>query len=167
MNIVPLSRAGGGKQKIAVIGSGISGASAAWALSKTDEVTLYEAEGRPGGHTATVDIDYDGTAVSVDTGFIVYNEHNYPEFTALLAHLGIAAHDSDMGFSLSLDGGRLEWSCSNLRLQKRYPSGLFVLFEATHITKMVEIPSHVNLRGDPFLFDNVAVLAKVSDDVPF
>ena len=89
MNIVPLSRAGGGKQKIAVIGSGISGASAAWALSKTAEVTLYEAEGRPGGHTATVDIDYDGTAVSVDTGFIVYNEHNYPEFTALLAHLGI------------------------------------------------------------------------------
>ena len=54
-----------------------------------------------------------------------------------------------------------------LRLQKRYPSGLFVLFEATHITKMVEIPSHVNLRGEPFLFDNVAVLAKVSDDVPF
>ena len=42
-----------------------------------------------------------------------------------------------------------------------------MLFEATHITKMVEIPSHVNLRGDPFLFDNVAVLAKVSDDVPF
>ncbi|MCO5057625.1 MAG: FAD-dependent oxidoreductase [Rhizobiaceae bacterium] len=115
MNIVPLSRAGGGKHKIAVIGSGISGASAAWALSKTEEVTLYEAEGRPGGHTATVDIDYDGTVVSVDTGFIVYNEHNYPELTALLAHLGIATHDSDMGFSLSLDGGRLEWSGSNLR----------------------------------------------------
>ena len=54
-----------------------------------------------------------------------------------------------------------------LRLQKRYPSGLFVLFEATHITAMVKTPSHVNLHGEPFLFDNVAVLAKVSDDVPF
>ena len=54
-----------------------------------------------------------------------------------------------------------------LRLQKRYPSGLFVLFEATHITAMVKTPSHINLRGEPFLFDNVAVLAKVSDDAPF
>ena len=54
-----------------------------------------------------------------------------------------------------------------LRLQTRYPSGLFVLFEATHITAMVKTPSHINLRGEPFLFDNVAVLAKVSDDAPF
>ena len=54
-----------------------------------------------------------------------------------------------------------------LRLQRLYPSGLFVLFEATHITAMVKTPSHINLRGEPFLFDNVAVLAKVSDDAPF
>ena len=54
-----------------------------------------------------------------------------------------------------------------LRLQRLYPSGLFVLFEATHITAMVKTPSHVNLRGLSFLFDNVAVHAKVSDDAPF
>lgn len=54
-----------------------------------------------------------------------------------------------------------------LRLQKLYPRGLFVLFEATHITAMVKTPTHANLRGEPFIFDNVAVLAKVSDDAPF
>jgi hypothetical protein len=64
MNIVPLSRAGDGRQKIAVVGSGISGASAAWALSTHADVTLYEAEDRAGGHTATVEVDYDGRAGS-------------------------------------------------------------------------------------------------------
>jgi predicted NAD/FAD-binding protein len=99
----------GGRKRIAVIGSGISGSSAAWALRDVADVTLYEAGSRPGGHTATVDVDYDGTQVAVDTGFIVYNELNYPDLTALFAHLGVATHESAMGFSLSLDGGRLEW----------------------------------------------------------
>ena len=110
MNIVPISRTSDGRRKIAVIGSGISGAAAAWALRDTADVTLFEALERAGGHTATVDIDYDGTPISVDTGFIVYNEHNYHDLTALFSHLGVATHESDMGFSLSLDGGRLEWS---------------------------------------------------------
>lgn len=114
MNIIPIKRGGAGRRKIAVIGSGIAGASAAWALSPAAEVTLYESERRPGGHTATVDVDYDGKHVPVDTGFIVYNEHNYPELTALFAHLGVETVESDMGFSLSLDGGRLEWSGQNL-----------------------------------------------------
>jgi predicted NAD/FAD-binding protein len=70
---------------VAVVGSGISGASAAWAMRDLHDVTLYEAEKRPGGHTATVDIDYDGAPISVDTGFIVYNELNYPNLTALFA----------------------------------------------------------------------------------
>jgi predicted NAD/FAD-binding protein len=93
-----------------VVGSGISGASAAWALSQVADVTLYEQDSRPGGHTATVDVDYDGRQIAVDTGFIVYNERNYPELTALFSHLGIATHESAMGFALSLDGGRMEWS---------------------------------------------------------
>ncbi|MBO6719693.1 MAG: FAD-dependent oxidoreductase [Rhizobiaceae bacterium] len=110
MNIIPISRGRSGKRKIAVIGSGISGASAAWALSPTADVTLYEAGERPGGHTATVDIDYDGVPIAVDTGFIVYNEHNYPELTALFSALGVETIESNMGFSVSLDGGKLEWS---------------------------------------------------------
>ena len=95
-----------GRKKIAVVGSGVSGAAAAWALDPVHEVTLFEADGRPGGHTATVDIDYDGRTIPVDTGFIVYNELNYPDLTALFAHFGVATHESSMGFSLSLDGGR-------------------------------------------------------------
>ncbi|WP_417668879.1 NAD(P)/FAD-dependent oxidoreductase [Roseibium sp.] len=100
--------------RIAVIGSGIAGNSAAWALSASHEVVLYEKRLRPGGHSATVDIDYDGTPISVDTGFIVYNELNYPNFTALLDHLDVETEASDMSFALSSHGGRQEWSGQNL-----------------------------------------------------
>jgi uncharacterized protein len=99
-----------GRKKVAIIGSGISGAAAAWALNSVHDVTLFEAAHRPGGHTATVDIDYDGTPISVDTGFIVYNELNYPLLTALFRHLDVKTHASEMSFALSLDDGRLEWS---------------------------------------------------------
>jgi len=136
MNVAPFNRGDAhGRKKIAVIGSGVSGAAAAWALDPVADVTLYEAGDRPGGHTATVDVDYDGTPVSVDTGFIVYNELNYPDLTALFAHLGVATHGSSMGFSLSLDDGRLEWCGSTYRsifAQKRNfcsPSFLWMLRE--------------------------------------
>jgi len=100
--------------RIAVIGAGISGNSAAWALSKNNEVTLYEKRLRPGGHSATVDIDYDGTPLSVDTGFIVYNTLNYPNFTAMLHHFGVKTEDSDMSFGFSADRGKMEWSGDSL-----------------------------------------------------
>lgn len=110
MTIVPFRNGGNdSRRKVAVVGSGIAGSAAAWALSRTADVTLYEAGLRPGGHTATVEVDYGGVPVAVDTGFIVYNELNYPDLTALFAHLGVATHESAMGFSLSLDGGRMEW----------------------------------------------------------
>ena len=80
-------------KKIAVIGSGISGISAAWSLSMRHDVTLYEAGNRPGGHTCTVDVDYDGTPVAVDVGFIVFNERNYPNLSALFRHLGPPEED--------------------------------------------------------------------------
>lgn len=99
--------------RIAVIGSGISGLGAAWRLAKhfgPEAITLFEKDKRLGGHAATVDINYGGASVAVDTGFIVFNTLNYPLLTALFAELGVATHRSDMGFSLSLDGGRFEWS---------------------------------------------------------
>ena len=87
---------------IAVIGSGISGLSAAWLLSKRHTVTLFEADRRLGGHSNTVDAkapDRSG-AVPVDTGFIVYNEATYPNLTALFRHLGIRTKPSDMSFAV-------------------------------------------------------------------
>lgn len=112
--ILPLPQRDVRRQKIAVVGSGISGSSAAWALAQNHDVTLFEAGSRFGGHTATVDIDYDGTAISVDTGFIVYNTLNYPLLTKLFAKLGVETMDSDMSFSLSLDDGKLEWNGDSL-----------------------------------------------------
>jgi predicted NAD/FAD-binding protein len=100
---------------IAVIGSGISGLSAAWLLSQRHSVTLFEADGRIGGHSNTVDIvSADGGNVPVDTGFIVYNETTYPNLTALFRHLDVPTKPSDMSFAVSLDGGRLEYSGTNI-----------------------------------------------------
>jgi predicted NAD/FAD-binding protein len=95
--------------RIAVIGTGIAGSAAAWALSKRYPVTVYERDLRPGGHSHTVTIDYDGERLAVDIGFIVYNELNYPELTALFAHLGVKTAESCMSFSVSADAGRFEW----------------------------------------------------------
>lgn len=95
--------------RIAVIGTGIGGNGAAWALSGSHHVTVYDKDLRPGGHSHTVTIDYDGTKIAVDTGFIVYNAQNYPELTALFAHLGVETVESCMSFSVSTDRGRFEW----------------------------------------------------------
>jgi predicted NAD/FAD-binding protein len=95
--------------RVAVIGTGIAGNAAAWALSKRYPVTVYDRELRPGGHSHTVTIDYDGSAVAVDIGFIVYNELNYPDLTALFAHLGVETVESCMSFAVSADAGRFEW----------------------------------------------------------
>jgi uncharacterized protein len=99
--------------KIAVVGSGIAGLSAAWAMRDTHDVTLFEADERLGGHSNTVDIDYDGCKLSVDTGFIVYNTLNYPNLTALFAHLSVETQRADMSFAFSAGAGR-EWSSNGL-----------------------------------------------------
>ncbi|WP_132312553.1 NAD(P)/FAD-dependent oxidoreductase [Martelella mediterranea] len=99
---------------IAVIGSGISGLSAAWLLSKSANVTLFEADQRAGGHSNTVDVDIEGKQVSVDTGFIVYNERNYPNLTAFFKHLGVKTEISDMSFAASLDNGAFEYGGTNV-----------------------------------------------------
>jgi predicted NAD/FAD-binding protein len=108
------------KPRIAVIGAGISGLGAAYALKDTAEISLFEKRDRPGGHANTVEIDYDGTPIRVDTGFIVFNHLTYPNFCPLLDELGVASHESDMSFSFALQGG-VEWSSNRegLFAQKR------------------------------------------------
>ncbi len=101
--------------RIAVIGSGVSGLSAAWLLSKHHEVTLYEAEGRLGGHAHTVDVPTPDGNVAVDTGFIVFNEPNYPNFTALLDYLDVPSKPAHMSFAVSMEAGGFEYSSHGLK----------------------------------------------------
>jgi hypothetical protein len=100
--------------KIAVIGTGISGMAAAWLLSKRHDVTVYERADRIGGHSNTVDARTPAGPVPVDTGFIVFNEHTYPNLTALFDHLQVPTEASEMSLAVSLDHGALEYSGSNL-----------------------------------------------------
>jgi len=102
-------------RRIAVIGGGVAGLGAAWSLSRRHDVTLYESRARLGGHANTVTLELDGTAVPVDTGFIVYNAPNYPNLVALFDALGVTSDATDMSFGVSLGGGRLEYAGSDLR----------------------------------------------------
>ena len=87
-------------EKIAVIGSGISGMTAAYLLSKKYQVSLFEKNDYIGGHTATVDVEVDGQSYAIDTGFIVFNDRTYPRFEKLLDALGIARQPTEMSFSV-------------------------------------------------------------------
>lgn len=104
--------------KIAIVGTGISGLSAAWLLSKRHEVTVFERAERIGGHSNTVVTKVDSQTVPVDTGFIVFNRKTYPNLTALFDLLKVPTQRSNMSFAVSLDDGTFEYSGSGL-------SGLF------------------------------------------
>ena len=98
------------RARVAVIGTGIAGLTAARSLDPSHAVTLYEAESRIGGHTHTVRVDDPRGERWVDTGFIVHNDRNYPTFTALLGELGVEVQDAEMGMSIASDDGRFEFA---------------------------------------------------------
>jgi len=100
--------------KIAIIGSGISGLTAAYLLHDDHELTLYEANDYIGGHTHTHDLEIEGKSWKVDSGFIVYNEKTYPNFIKLLRKLEIVSQKSSMGFSVKAPYKQLEYSGSSL-----------------------------------------------------
>lgn len=125
-------------ENVAVIGSGVAGLGAAWALCRRHDVTLFERDGRAGGHAHTVDARLDGRDVPVDTGFIVYNAVNYPHLVRLFDVLNVPTARSDMSFAVSLHDG--EWEMAG-RL-----SGLFGSFE------QLSSRAHWTLLGDCFRF---------------
>ena len=93
------------EKRIGIIGTGISGMTSAYLLSEDHEIVVYEANKYVGGHTNTVDVAHKSGVTSVDTGFIVYNEKNYPNLTALFAELEIATHPTVMSFGVTIDKG--------------------------------------------------------------
>jgi len=103
-----------GPLKIGIVGTGITGMSAAWLLSMDHTVTVFEKDKRIGGHSNTVDVN----GLGVDTGFIVFNEKNYPNLVALFNHLGVSSQPTQMSFGVSIDQGNFEYSGGNI-------SGLF------------------------------------------
>jgi predicted NAD/FAD-binding protein len=108
--------------RIAVVGAGVAGLHAAWRLSREHDVTIFEANDYPGGHTNTVDVEFAGRTWAVDTGFIVFNDWTYPNFIAMLEELGVAWQPSNMSFSLSCERTGLEYngtSVNSLFAQRR------------------------------------------------
>lgn len=100
--------------KIAIIGAGIAGLTAAHRLHRRHDVTVFESDDYVGGHTNTIRFELAGEEWAVDTGFIVYNERNYPHFSALLAELGVETQPTSMSFSVRSDAANLEYNGTSL-----------------------------------------------------
>ncbi len=104
--------------RIAIIGAGISGLTAAHLLHRDHEITVFEADERIGGHTHTVAVDTDSGSYAIDTGFIVFNDTNYPNFERLLDEIGVDGQPSNMSFSVSDEAGDFEYASTS-------PNGLY------------------------------------------
>ena len=127
-------------RRLAVVGSGVAGLTAAYVASRTAEVTLYEADTRLGGHADThaVPDAATGTTLNIDTGFIVHNRRTYPVLLRLFAELGVATQESEMSMSTSDDGTGLEWAGA-LGARGLFPTAAH-LRDPRYLRMLAEIP---------------------------
>ncbi len=127
--------------KIAIVGTGIAGLTAAWHLHEKHDITVFEAADRVGGHTATVDVEVNDREYRVDTGFIVFNDWTYPEFIRMMDELGVVSRPSDMSFAVSCEDSSLEYAGKDGRLDLY--NGLFAqrrrLFSPAFLRMLVDI----------------------------
>lgn len=141
-------------RRIAVVGSGIAGLSAAWHLahdSQDNAVTLFEADDRFGGHAHTVDLTLDGIRHGVDTGFLVFNERTYPGLIGLFERLGVPTTASDMSFSVQAPARGLEWAGSDLNAvfaQRRNLASPRFLAMLADILRFNRLATGIAERGD-------------------
>ena len=142
-------------KRIAVIGAGISGLTAARALSREHQVVLFEAEAQVGGHTRTVAVHDGERQLQVDVGFIVFNDRTYPHFNQLLDELGVARQPTRMGFAVRCERTGLEYSGDGL-------GGLFAQ------RRNLFSPAHYRMIGDILRFNREApaLLAQGGSDIP-
>ena len=117
------------KKRIAIIGSGIAGLGSAWYLRDKYDVTLYEKNNYAGGHTNTVNIDEESSRVPVDTGFMVYNEHTYPNLVKLFRELDVETMETSMSFGVQNLSTNLEYACSGV---KAYFAQIRRIFDPSH-----------------------------------
>jgi predicted NAD/FAD-binding protein len=139
--------------RIAIIGTGIAGLSAAWLLNQRHDITVYEADDRIGGHSNTVDARIGDRSIPVDTGFIVFNDRTYPNLNALFAALEVPFKPSSMSFSVSVGGGALEYAgdrIASLFAQRRN------LFR----------PAHYRMIADILRFYRESVAMVAADRIP-
>lgn len=140
--------------RIAIVGTGISGLAAAHRLRRWHDLVLFEADDRIGGHTHTHQVEVGGQQVSVDTGFIVFNDWTYPRFIALLEELDVAWQFSDMSFSVRSEQSGLEYNGTNLDTlfaQRRNlfrPEFLGMVRSILRFNK--EAPKLLEEEGDPW-----------------
>ena len=144
-----------GRLKIAVIGSGISGLSCAWYLSKKYKIDIYEKNNYYGGHSNTHTFKIENKMVNIDTGFIVFNELNYKNLCNFFNTLNIKSYKSDMSFSVSMNGGELEYSGASLLTLFAQKKNFLNFKFLTMIYEIVKFYSEA--ENDRKFFRNIAI----------
>lgn len=144
--------------KIAIVGSGIAGLTAAYKLHRQHDITVFEADDRLGGHTATVDVSVEGRQYAIDTGFIVFNDWTYPRFIELMNELGVQWRDSDMSFGVS---------CQTTGLEYAGVTGRFALYNGLFAQRSNLLsPSYISMLLDILRFNKQAISDFDNDRIP-